>query len=64
MPDTEPGGTAVIEAWLRAPSYDCTSIAYFKMIRTTKEGLTALCFPGDYQLGLDVLVGVGLEIAS
>jgi DNA-binding XRE family transcriptional regulator len=58
VPDTKPGGVAVIEAWLRAPSYDCTSIAYFKMIRTTKEGLTALCFPSNYQLGLDVLIKV------
>ena len=61
VPDTKPGEVAVITAWLRAPSYDCSSIAYFKMVRTTKEGLTALCFPGDYQLGLDVLVGVGGE---
>jgi transcriptional regulator with XRE-family HTH domain len=57
--DTAPGETASITARLRAPSYDCSSIAYFKMVRTTKEGLTALCFPGDYQLGLDVLVRVG-----
>jgi transcriptional regulator with XRE-family HTH domain len=59
IPDTKPGEVATISAGLQAPSYDCTSIAYFKMVRTTKEGLTALCFPGDYQLGLDVLVGVG-----
>lgn len=59
VPDTKPGKVAIISAKLRAPSYDCTSIAYFKMMRTTKEGLTALCFPSDYQLGLDVLVRVG-----
>lgn len=58
VPNTSPGKVAAITAWLRAPSYDCSSIAYFKMVRTTKEGLTALCFPGDYQLGLDVLVRV------
>jgi hypothetical protein len=56
--DTEPGGITTITARLRAPSYDCSSIAYFKMVRTTKEGLPALCFPGDYQLGLDVLLRV------
>lgn len=59
VPDTAPGEIASITARLRAPSYDCSSIAYFKMVRETKEGLTALCFPGDYQLGLDVLVRVG-----
>jgi hypothetical protein len=58
VPDTKPGEVATIVAGLRAPSYDCSSIAYFKMIRTTAEGLTALCFPSDYQLGLDVLVRV------
>jgi transcriptional regulator with XRE-family HTH domain len=58
VPDTGPGEIATISASLRAPSYDCSSIAYFKMVRTTKEGLMALCFPGDYQLGLDVLVRV------
>jgi transcriptional regulator with XRE-family HTH domain len=64
VPDTEPGKVATISASLRAPSYDCTSIAYFKMVRTTKEGLTALCFPGDYQLGLDVLVQVRGDVAT
>lgn len=59
VPDTKPGEVVSITAWLRAPSYDCSSIAYFKMVRTTKEGLTALCFPADYQLGLDVLVVAG-----
>lgn len=59
IPDAKPGKMTTITAKLRAPSYDCSSIAYFKMVRTTKEGLTALCFPSDYQLGLDVLVRVG-----
>jgi hypothetical protein len=64
IPDTEPGKVVPITAWLRAPSYDCSSIAYFKMIRETKEGLTALCFPGEYQLGLDVLVRVSGDVGE
>ena len=64
VPDTKPGKVATIRATLRAPSYDCSSIAYFKMVRETAEGLTALCFPGDYQLGLDVLVGVSGDVAE
>jgi hypothetical protein len=39
---------------LKAPGYDCTSIAYFKMVDA--DGL--LCFPDDYALGLDALVRV------
>ena len=58
VPNTKPGKIAKIVANLRAPSYDCTSIAYFKMVRQLDDGTTALCFPGDYQLGLDVLVRV------
>lgn len=54
IPDTEPGGVASITAVLKAPTYDCSSIAYFKM--TDSDG--ALCFPDNYQLGLDVLVRV------
>jgi transcriptional regulator with XRE-family HTH domain len=54
IPDTEPGELAEITAPLKAPTYDCTSIAYFKMVNA--EG--ALCFPDSYQLGLDVLVRV------
>ncbi len=54
IPDTMPGETAEITAPLKAPTYDCSSIAYFKMIDA--EGL--LCFPDSYQLGLDVLVRV------
>jgi transcriptional regulator with XRE-family HTH domain len=54
IPDTEPGEIATIEAPLQAPGYDSTSIAYFKMV--DQEG--SLCFPDNYQLGLDVLVMV------
>ena len=54
IPDTDPGDIAQIAVTLRAPSYDCTSIAYFKMVNT--DGL--LCFPDEHQLGLDVLVCV------
>jgi hypothetical protein len=63
IPDTKPGKVARITARLRAPSYDCSSIAYFKMVRTLDDGSAALCFPGDYQLGLDVLVKVSDEDA-
>jgi hypothetical protein len=54
IPATEPGGLATITAPLRAPTYDCTSIAYFKMVGADGR----LCFPDNYQLGLDVLVRV------
>jgi transcriptional regulator with XRE-family HTH domain len=54
VPDTEPGQVAEIVAVLKAPTYDCTSIAYFKMVDADGE----LCFPDVYQLGLDVLVRV------
>jgi transcriptional regulator with XRE-family HTH domain len=54
IPDAEPGETIEIEAPLRAPGYGCSTIAYFKMIDA--DGY--LCFPDDYQLGLDVLVRV------
>ncbi len=54
VPDTAPGEVAEITAPLKAPTYDCTSIAYFKMV--TADG--AVCFPDRYQLGLDVLVRV------
>jgi transcriptional regulator with XRE-family HTH domain len=54
IPNTKPGDKAEIKAVLKAPSYDCSSIAYFKM--ADAEG--ALCFPDSYQLGLDVLVMV------
>jgi len=54
MPDTEPGQIVEITAPLKAPTYDCSSIAYFKMV--DEQG--RLCFPDNYQLGLDVLVRV------
>jgi transcriptional regulator with XRE-family HTH domain len=54
IPDTEPGAVAEITAPLKAPTYDCSSIAYFKMVDA--EG--RMCFPDSYQLGLDVLVRV------
>ena len=54
IPDTEPGEIAEISTPLKAPGYDCTSIAYFKMVDA--EGF--LCFPDVHQLGLDVLVRV------
>jgi transcriptional regulator with XRE-family HTH domain len=54
IPNTEPGKTVAITAPLKAPTYDCSSIAYFKMVNA--EG--RLCFPDNYQLGLDVLVRV------
>lgn len=54
IPTTAPGEVALIEAELKAPGYDCTSIAYFKMV--DRDG--QLCFPDQHQLGLDVLVRV------
>jgi transcriptional regulator with XRE-family HTH domain len=54
VPDTAPGEVVAITAQLKAPTYDCSSIAYFKMVDA--KGL--LCFPENYQLGLDVLVRV------
>jgi transcriptional regulator with XRE-family HTH domain len=54
IPHTEPGEIAEITAPLKAPGYDCTSVAYFKMI--DEQGF--LCFPDAHQLGLDVLVMV------
>ena len=54
IPDTEPGDVAEITTSLKAPTYDCSSIAYFKMV----DAAGVLCFPDNYQLGLDVLVMV------
>lgn len=54
IPDTEPGAIAEITTILKAPGYDCSSIAYFKMV----DNLGLLCFPDQHQLGLDVLVRV------
>lgn len=51
---TKPGEVVAITAVLKAPTYDCSSIAYFKMV--DEEG--QLSFPDSYQLGLDVLVVV------
>lgn len=54
MPDAAPGKTITIVTGLKAPGYDCASIAYFKMVDRGGK----LCFPNSYQLGLDVLVMV------
>jgi transcriptional regulator with XRE-family HTH domain len=54
VPDAGPGQIAEIQVALQAPGYDCTSIAYFKMV--DQEGF--LCFPDEHQLGLDVAVMV------
>jgi transcriptional regulator with XRE-family HTH domain len=54
IPSTGPGKIAKITAALKAPTYDCSSIAYFKMVDSDGR----LCFPDSYQLGLDVLVRV------
>jgi hypothetical protein len=54
VPDTDPGDIAEIRVALIAPGYDCTSIAYFKMVNEAGQ----LCFPDSYQLGLDVCVMV------
>lgn len=50
--NTPPGSEVRIAVPLKAPTYDCASIAYFKMVDAGGK----LCFPDDYQLGLDVLV--------
>ena len=60
IPDSEPGEIAEITVPLKAPGYDCTSIAYFKMV--DEEGF--LCFPDVHQLGLDVLVRVERNTAG
>jgi transcriptional regulator with XRE-family HTH domain len=60
IPDTDPGEICEIQVPLRAPGYDCSSIAYFKMIDA--DGL--LCFPDEHQLGLDVLVLVRRNTAG
>jgi len=54
VPDTDPDAIATIAVPLKAPTYECTSIAYFKMV--SPDG--SLCFPDAYQLGLEVLVRV------
>jgi transcriptional regulator with XRE-family HTH domain len=54
VPDTDPADVAEISMQLKAPGYDCTSIAYFKMV--DEKGF--FCFPDDHQLGLDALVRI------
>jgi Ig-like domain from next to BRCA1 gene/Helix-turn-helix domain len=51
IPDTAPGEIATIQVDLTAPTYDCSTIAYFKMVDADGQ----LCFP-DHQVGLDVLI--------
>jgi hypothetical protein len=60
IPNAQPGEIAEVTAPLKAPTYDCSSIAYFKMVDA--EG--SLCFPDSYQLGLDVLVLVRGQMPS
>lgn len=60
VPDTAAGELAEIQASLKAPTYDCTSIAYFKMVDADGR----LCFPDNYQLGLEVLVRVEGQMAD
>jgi hypothetical protein len=52
IPDTAPGEIATIQARFTAPTYDCSSIAYFKMVAADGH----LSFPDTYQVGLDVLI--------
>jgi hypothetical protein len=54
IPETKPGEMAEITGLLKAPTYDCSSIAYFKMVDADGR----ICFPDGYMLGLDVLVRV------
>lgn len=54
VPDARPGTVTEMTAELRAPTYDCASIAHFKMVDADGQ----LCFPDRHQLGLDVLVFV------
>jgi transcriptional regulator with XRE-family HTH domain len=60
IPDTEPGEEVEISCVLKAPTYDCTSIAYFKMV----DAKGFLSFPDVHQLGLDVLVRVERNTAG
>jgi transcriptional regulator with XRE-family HTH domain len=54
IPETKPRAVAAITAPLKAPTYDCSSVAYFKMVDADGR----LCFPDRHSLGLDVLVRV------
>jgi transcriptional regulator with XRE-family HTH domain len=60
IPDALPREETTIRATLKAPTHDCTSIAYFKMVDA--EG--RLCFPDSHQLGLDVVVMVRRNVAG
>jgi hypothetical protein len=60
VPDTDPGEIAKITVPRRAPGYDGSSIAYFKMV----DSGGFLCFPDAHQLGLDVLVRVARNISG
>lgn len=60
IPDAMPGEETMIATTLKAPTYDCTSIAYFKMVDTGGR----LCFPDNHQLGLDVVVLVRRNAAG
>jgi hypothetical protein len=51
-PSTMPGSVAVITVTMQAPMYDCTSVAYFKMV--DEDGF--LSFPDEHAMGLDILV--------
>lgn len=57
---TVPGGVAEIVAELKAATYDCASVAYFKM--ADDHGF--LCSPDEHHLGLDVLVLVRRNVAG
>lgn len=60
IPDTEPGEIVEISTVLKAPTYDCSSIAYFKMVDA--DGY--LSFPDEHQLGLDVVVLVRRNVSG
>jgi hypothetical protein len=63
IPNTEPGAEVTITTPLKAPTYDCASIAYFKMVRVEGDE-RFLCFPDNYALGLDVLVLVRGQLSD
>jgi len=50
--DTKPGSQVTIKALLTAPTYDGSSIAYFKMVDVKRR----FCFPDNYPIGLDVSI--------
>jgi hypothetical protein len=60
IPDTKPSSIAVIAAPMKAPTYDCASIAYFKMVDADGQ----LCLPDSHQLGLDMLVLVRGQLSD